>query len=64
MSKTTTTIYGCVRCGEDHEGIEPKRFKNPCGEWTHWTMCPVTNEPILIYNVPEKVRSDGNDNSE
>lgn len=40
-------VNRCARCGQDHEGLEFRLFDRPCGEWTHWAMCPVTQEPIL-----------------
>lgn len=40
-------VNHCARCGQDHEGLEFSPFTNPCGEWTHWAMCPVVREPIL-----------------
>ena len=51
-------LVGCARCGGHHEGLTAKPFEMPM-DWmstekndryrfTHWTMCPVTNEPILV----------------
>ena len=53
----TTKVYNCARCGEDHK-VTFKKFKSqvdcPCGQAsTHWGMCPVTREPILMYFVTE-----------
>lgn len=44
-------IKKCVRCGESHPRVEFKEFINMPVRlpYTHWGMCPVTNEPILMY---------------
>jgi len=46
-------VKTCARCGEDHI-ITFRRFKNPIDRFTHWALCPNTNEPILleIYETP------------
>lgn len=54
---SVTQIKNCARCGEDHDLVEFSKFKKPIPEhvsvrkmkmWTHWAMCPKTNEPILL----------------
>lgn len=45
---------GCARCGADeHRQISFRPFTNPVemndGEFTHWAICPVTREPILLF---------------
>lgn len=48
-------IKGCARCGEDHKNIKAHEFyKSPVGDYTHFAMCPVYEEPILI-----KIKKDG-----
>lgn len=44
-----TTIKGCARCGQTHQNIEIREFSYWAGEYTHFAICPSTNEPILIY---------------
>ncbi|HSE43692.1 MAG TPA: hypothetical protein VLA89_00025 [Gemmatimonadales bacterium] len=48
------TVMGCARCGQDHQ-VRFKPFKRPMvvgeSELTHWGMCPVTREPILMRFV-------------
>lgn len=51
-----TSIRGCARCEGTHLLLPVRRFGcAPSGEWTHWTTCPATGEPILmtIDEVPE-----------
>lgn len=54
-----TNVIRCARCGQDHPSeaepreIEFKRFRRPIREndgtiWTHWGLCPVTGEPVLL----------------
>lgn len=50
-----TVGIGCARCGETHENLEVRTFRNPVApaelapfEWTQWATCPVTGDPILI----------------
>ncbi|MFZ5440473.1 MAG: hypothetical protein ACOZQL_10720 [Myxococcota bacterium] len=50
-----TDVLSCARCGGNHENIETFAFTNPIApaelapfKWTHWAMCPVKGEPILI----------------
>jgi hypothetical protein len=41
-------VKNCARCGQDHE-VEFREFvQNGVGDLTHWGMCPVLNEPILM----------------
>lgn len=49
-----TEIRGCSRCGKKHKELEFKEFKTPAGIYTHWTMCPTLNEPILLEFVNKK----------
>jgi hypothetical protein len=45
-------IQKCIRCGEDHLDLEVKAFMHPVGvgggPYTHWVLCPTTQEPVLI----------------
>jgi hypothetical protein len=43
-----THIESCARCGCNHSDVTLKPFVNPIGVFTHWVMCPVLNEPILM----------------
>ena len=53
--KKTYKITSCARCGNDHEGITYRRLTNPLvvGNtiFTHWTLCPDLDEPIMMYFV-------------
>lgn len=49
-------IKNCARCGEDHPDVQiATAFLRPFAPpeangkaWTHWTICPVSGDPILI----------------
>lgn len=50
-----TDVSDCARCGKDHAELDFSRFtRNPQKdgddgvEWTHWSMCPELQEPILL----------------
>jgi hypothetical protein len=45
------SIKNCARCGEDHELLDFKLLSNPIAEWTHFSICPKTDEPILLEIV-------------
>lgn len=57
------TVVGCARCGETHYDMEFARFTRPIVVelnllepdiiYTHWTMCPEQNEPILMRIIEE-----------
>lgn len=57
MNDTVTVpIVGCcARCGEDHAPLSFHKLKNPCGDFTHWTPCPVSGEPIMMQ-ITEDVK--------
>jgi ribosomal protein S27AE len=42
-----TDVKECARCGQDHAGITFTELINP-GLVSHFAMCPVTNQPILM----------------
>lgn len=46
--RVTTDISGCARCGDTHVELEFIPLGSPCGEFTHWAMCPVRHEPLLL----------------
>jgi hypothetical protein len=41
-------LENCARCNESHENLEFHQFTNPVRDLTHWTLCPITKEPILM----------------
>jgi HK97 family phage prohead protease len=41
-------VDNCARCEERHENMGFVKLTRPCGEFTHWTRCPVTDEPIMM----------------
>jgi hypothetical protein len=40
-------IDKCPRCKREHS-CEYKGLINPSDEYTAWTMCPTTGQPILL----------------
>ncbi len=47
------TFSNCARCGDKHRRIVCGKFTRPCGEFTHYSVCPKTGEPILVRVVHE-----------
>jgi len=47
-----TTIRNCARCGQEHEleftVLEGDPIETVEGDYTHWAMCPVTNQPLMM----------------
>lgn len=52
-SGIVVTVVNCARCGRKHVNLEFALFTQPCGRNTHWAVCPVVYEPILLRMVPE-----------
>lgn len=49
-------IRYCARCEQDHKQLKFTEFSSHPIEdeesgiiWTHWALCPVLNEPILLH---------------
>ena len=56
QATVTTTVLGCARCGQNHEGLTFKRFAQPIVDpdgtiWDYWTLCPVSDDPILLRKI-------------
>lgn len=41
-------ILNCARCGRDHRNLNFKKFIVPIEEYTYWSTCPETGDPILM----------------
>jgi hypothetical protein len=41
-------VSECPRCGSDHERLLFTGLANPEGRDNLWTLCPKTNQPVLI----------------
>lgn len=60
FEKFSIDVHSCARCEEDHSNIEFSPLTHPIESeasnirWTHWTMCPSLNEPILLYIIQEE----------
>jgi len=55
VDEITVTIQHCARCQGTHERMKFIQFKRAVYQqedgvcrYTHWAMCPTTNEPILM----------------
>lgn len=49
----THGVVNCARCGGDHAALIYKKLQQPIEDgdltlWEWWTLCPVTEEPILM----------------
>lgn len=55
----TTDVRNCARCGMVHPNTKFLGFDNPVaspdGEiiWTHWALCPLNKQPILLRVIEE-----------
>ena len=49
-----TNLSNCARCGKSHKDIEFLKFKKKADDYTHWAMCPNTDEPILCVVMKMK----------
>lgn len=46
-------VKSCARCGQDHEvGFMPFS-KNGIDSFTHWGMCPVLGEPLILMALED-----------
>lgn len=43
-----TDVVGCARCGGDHPRRLLLKFTRPPKDATHYTVCPITEEPLLV----------------
>lgn len=50
-SQTLSALHNCARCGADHYNLEFEPMEHPVEDLTHWAMCPVKHEPILMKFV-------------
>lgn len=56
-SSVTVDVYKCARCGSEHPQLKFTAFTIPAivhgtnVTYTHFAMCPVCNEPILIRSL-------------
>ena len=41
-------VKNCPRCGQDHNEMSFTPLVAPSNQWTHWGMCPVKDEPLLL----------------
>ena len=52
--KTFKLEVPCPRCGRKHRLTVAKKFKKPVkvgNVYTHWSVCPVTKEPVIYSNT-------------
>lgn len=45
-------VINCARCGSDHQQLKMKKMLKPIkiarSVWTHWALCPLSQDPILV----------------
>jgi len=46
-----TSIRNCARCGCSHDKLTFMKLKKPSGEFTHWAICPQSEQPIMMKIV-------------
>lgn len=47
------SLERCPRCLQSHPELGFKRLRSPSPQfWSLWTMCPVTQEPIMVSLDP------------
>jgi hypothetical protein len=45
----TVDVHRCARCGNDHKALRFSQFQERnIDKNTHWALCPVLQEPILL----------------
>lgn len=47
-------IKQCQRCEEDHDDLVFKLLSNPVDDWNSWSICPKTQQPVLLRVVVKK----------
>ncbi|NRD80326.1 hypothetical protein HPT25_23675 [Bacillus sp. BRMEA1] len=47
MSEQIVKVINCRRCGQDHL-VEFKGLLNPFDDFNIWSICPKTNQPLLL----------------
>lgn len=45
-----TSFENCARCGKEHTHLVFHPLKNPTEKYTHWGMCPILIEPIMLFS--------------
>ncbi len=47
-------IIRCARCGENHSDIDVELLAGGEPPWTHYAMCPKTDQPVIVtlFDVP------------
>ena len=48
------TVRSCQRCGQDHKDLNFEVLSNSVTEWTHWAMCPIVMQRILLQIVDDE----------
>ncbi len=46
-------VENCARCGKNHRNLEFNRFTRVCKDFTHWAMCPVTRQPVMLQAIDD-----------
>lgn len=47
----TLSIVNCYACDARHDGVEFHEYKTPNPPYTHWFICPRTNDPVMLTMV-------------
>lgn len=47
-NKVVVDVSNCARCGGGHYHLIFAKLRYPCDDLTHWCICPVEDEPIML----------------
>lgn len=53
VRETKEHLQHCARCGQDHEIVWMPFKDAPIDDYTHWGLCPLNSEPVLMKEVPD-----------
>lgn len=48
-------VFQCQRCACDHKQLILKPLKNACDEYKWFSMCPFTDQPILVCTSSDQL---------
>lgn len=49
LTEVVLDVVQCPRCDYKHTEVVYHKFTRPVKHFTHWAVCPRTDEPIFIY---------------
>lgn len=52
-NKFEAPVGYCARCKGNHHLIVFTKLTHPLGDYSHWALCPATDEPIMLKVAPD-----------